>query len=75
MENYSEFKCPYLGKREIWQIAENFRAKFWPESKLPVDIESIVEKRLKLNIEPKPGLLNESDIDAYLRIDLMVKNS
>ena len=70
MEDYSEFKCPYLEKREIWQIAENFRAKFWPESTLPVDIESIVEKRLKLNIEPKPGLLNESDIDAYLRIDL-----
>ena len=32
MEDYSEFKCPYLEKREIWQIAENFRAKFWPES-------------------------------------------
>ena len=75
MEDYSKFKCPYLGKREIWQIAENFRAKFWPENTLPVDIESIVEKRLKLNIEPEPGLLNESDIDAYLRIDLMVKNS
>lgn len=70
MEDYSKFKCPYLEKREIWQIAENFRAKFWPENTLPVDIESIVEKRLKLNIEPEHDLLSDCDIDAYLQIDL-----
>ncbi|MDI6687091.1 MAG: ImmA/IrrE family metallo-endopeptidase [Desulfobacterales bacterium] len=70
MEDYSKFKCPYLEKREIWQIAENFRAKFWPESTLPVDIESIIEKRLKLNIEPEHDLLSDCDIDAYLQIDL-----
>ena len=70
MEDYSKFKCTYLEKREIWQVAENFRAKFWPESTLPVDIESIVEKRLKLNIEPEHDLLSDCDIDAYLQIDL-----
>lgn len=70
MGDYSKFKCPYIEKIEIWQRAENFRAEFWPESPLPVDIESIVEKKLKLNIEPEHDLLSESDIDAYLRIDL-----
>jgi hypothetical protein len=70
MGDYSKFKCPYIEKREIWQSAENFRAEFWPANPLPVDIESIVEKKLKLNIEPEHDLLSESDIDAYLRIDL-----
>jgi hypothetical protein len=70
MEDISRFKCPYIPIDQIWQEAENFRDKFWPESTLPVDIERIVEKRLKLNIEPERGLLSEIDIDAYLRIDL-----
>lgn len=69
MEDISRFKCPYIPIDQIWQEAENFRDKFWPESTLPVDIEKIVEKRLKLNIEPEHGLLSEIDIDAYLRID------
>lgn len=70
MEDISRFKCPYIPKDQIWQAAENFRNKFWPESTLPVDIERIVERRLKLNIEPEHGLLSEIDIDAYLRTDL-----
>jgi len=70
MGEVSLFKCPYIDKRKIWQFSEEFRNKYWPENILPVDIESIVEKRLKLNIEPKHGLLSELDIDAYLRIDL-----
>lgn len=51
MEDYSNFKCPYIDKREIWQGAEKFRDEFWPQNTLPIDIESIVEKRLKLNAE------------------------
>lgn len=58
MEDISKFKCPYIPKDQIWQTAENFRDEFWPESTLPVDIERIVEKRLKLNIEPEHGLLS-----------------
>jgi hypothetical protein len=69
MEDISRFKCPYITIDQIWQEAENFRDKFWPESTLPVDIEKIVEERLKLNIEPEHGLLSEIDIDAYLKID------
>lgn len=70
MEDISKFKCPYISKDEIWRAAEEFRSKYWSESTLPVDIERIVERRLKLNIEPEHGLLSEIDIDAYLRIDL-----
>lgn len=69
MEDISKFKCPYIDKREIWEKAERFREEFWPENSLPVDIERIVEKRLKLNIEPEHDLLSERDIDAYLRVD------
>ena len=70
MQEVSHFKCKYIDKKVIWQSAEEFRSKYWQENILPVDIESIVEKRLKLNIEPKHGLLGELDMDAYLRIDL-----
>jgi hypothetical protein len=70
MQEISDFKCPYITKEQIWQEAENFRAGFWPEGSLPVNIEAIVEKRLKLNIQPEHDLLSELDIDAYLRIDL-----
>ncbi|MBW1739179.1 MAG: hypothetical protein JRJ69_17020 [Deltaproteobacteria bacterium] len=70
MQEISDFKCPYIPKEVIWQEAENFRAEFWPEDSLPVDIEAIVEKRLKLNIQPEHDLLSELDIDAYLRVDL-----
>jgi hypothetical protein len=49
MQEISDFKCRYIAKEQIWQEAENFRAKFWSENILPVDIETIVEKRLKLN--------------------------
>ncbi|HUU41816.1 MAG TPA: ImmA/IrrE family metallo-endopeptidase [Desulfatiglandales bacterium] len=70
MQDISDFKCPYITKEQIWQEAENFRGKFWPEDTLPVNIETIAENRLKLNIEPEYNLLSELDVDAYLRVDL-----
>ncbi len=70
MQDILNFKCPYIDKRDIWKAAEDFRKELWPENTLPVDIEKIVEKRLKLNIEPEHGLLSDYDIDAYLRHDL-----
>jgi hypothetical protein len=67
---FSKIKCPYISKEEIWKVAEKFRKEYWQDATLPVDIEQIVENRLKLDIEPKHDLLNDLDIDAYLRIDL-----
>lgn len=70
MLEVSNFKCPYIDKRDIWKTAEEFRTNFWPQRELPIDIEGIIEKRLKLNIEPEHGLLEEFDVDAYLKRDL-----
>lgn len=70
MQDFSDFRCPFLSKEEIWLRAKEFRATYWHENVLPVDIESIIEKKMKLNIEPEHGLLVELDIDAFLRSDL-----
>ena len=37
---------------------------------MPIDIETIVEFRLNLDIEPKHNLFSEIDMDAYLKRDL-----
>ena len=70
MPEPSDFECPYIPKEQIWQKAEDFRADFWPEDPLPIDMEKIVERRMNLNIEPEHNLLSELDIDAYLKVDL-----
>ncbi len=70
MQDVSDFKCPFISKNEIWDRAEDFRTQYWPEITLPIDTEKVVEKRLKLNIEPLPGLFAELGIDAFLRTDL-----
>ena len=70
MPETSDFECPYIPKEQIWQKAEDFSARFWPEDTLPVDMEKIVERRMNLTIEPKHDLHSELDIDAYLKLDL-----
>lgn len=66
----SEFRCKWIGKSDLWSIADNIRNTYWQEGTLPVDIEKIVEFRLKLLPEPKRGLSSATDMDAYLKIDL-----
>lgn len=70
MFDYSNFKCKWIYKADIWKYADKFFTEYWPEGTLPVDMERIVEERLKLNIEPEHGLLSSNDTDAYLRNDL-----
>ena len=48
----SDFKAPFISQEEIWQAADDFRAKYWPAGKLPVNIEAIVEFELDLEIRP-----------------------
>lgn len=67
---YSEFKCRWIESKDLWNIADETRKKYWPESTLPVNTEEIVEFRLKLDIEPVKYLLSTIDIDAYLKRDL-----
>jgi Zn-dependent peptidase ImmA (M78 family) len=68
--DYSEFKCKWIDPVSLWNIADETRIKYWPESTLPVNTEEIVEFRLRLNIEPVKYLLSTVDIDAYLKRDL-----
>jgi len=65
--DYSEFKCKWIEPVSLWTIADETRNKYWPESKLPVNTEEIVEFRLRLNIEPVKYLLSTIDIDAILK--------
>jgi hypothetical protein len=68
--DYGEFRCKWIEPRDLWNIADESRNKYWPESILPVNTEEIVEFRLRLDIEPIKFLLSKIDIDAYLRRDL-----
>ena len=67
---YSEFRCRWIEARDLWDIADEARKKYWPESILPVNTEEIVEFRLRLDIEPVKYLLSTIDIDAYLKKNL-----
>jgi hypothetical protein len=68
--DYGEFRCRWIEPRDLWNIADESRNKYWPESILPVNTEEIVEFRLRLDIEPIKSLLSTIDIDAYLKRDL-----
>ncbi len=68
--DYGEFRCTWIEPRDLWNIADETRNKYWPESILPVNTEEIVEFRLRLDIEPVKHLLSTIDIDAYLKRDL-----
>ena len=66
----AEFRCKWIRREEIWDCAESIRNRYWPAGKLPVDVEAIVEFKLKLNIEPEHHLAQQTDMEAYLRSDL-----
>jgi hypothetical protein len=68
--DFSEFNCKWIEPASLWNIADETRNEYWPESKLPINTEEIVEFRLRLNIEPVKYLLSTVDIDAYLKRDL-----
>jgi Zn-dependent peptidase ImmA (M78 family) len=68
--DYGEFKCKWIESKELCDIADQVRTQYWPEAKIPVDTESIIEFRLRLNIEPVKYLLSAIDVDAYLKRDL-----
>jgi len=68
--DYGEFKCRWIESGDLWNIADQTRDKYWPESTLPINTEEMVEFRLRLDIEPIKYLLSTIDIDAYLKRDL-----
>lgn len=66
----SDFSCNWLDKKEIWRIADEKRKTYWPRGTVPIEVEEIIELGLGLSVEPKKGLLQEADIDAFLKADL-----
>ncbi|AEB08502.1 ImmA/IrrE family metallo-endopeptidase [Desulfobacca acetoxidans] len=68
--NYKDFRCAWIDKKIIWDIADRARDELWAKEKLPIDMEEIIELKLQLNVEPTHGLLNLIDMDAYLKMDL-----
>jgi Zn-dependent peptidase ImmA (M78 family) len=65
----ADFRCQWKDREKIWSIAEDVRKKYWSELIIPIDVEKIVESRLKLTIQPKHNIRRETDMDAYLLID------
>jgi len=65
-----DFKCKWIDKKDLWEIADRVRDTHWPQKTLPVNTEHIVEFRLRLGIEPQHNLFSTVDMDAYLKMDL-----
>jgi len=66
--NYCEIKVKPLSDRQIREMADNIRAKFWG-NKIPVDIENILEVGLKMSIIPLPGLKIQISFDSFISSD------
>ena len=65
----SKLNIPYLPDEDIRRKADNFRNKNWGD-KIPVDIELIVERELKLDLIPLPSLKRITGTEAFLSGDL-----
>jgi hypothetical protein len=67
---HAEFRCKWIAKRDIRLIADQTREEFWPQGSLPVDVETIIAFKLRLEIDPVHFLSAETDMEAYLKGDL-----
>ncbi|MCL5733115.1 MAG: ImmA/IrrE family metallo-endopeptidase [Patescibacteria group bacterium] len=63
--SYKNFKAPFIKDDIIKLEAESFRTKFCGNI-IPVDIETIIEKRLEISVVPVPELENISSSDALI---------
>lgn len=68
--DFSNFKCKWIDKYQLREMAEQIRQEYWPEGILPINTAEIVELRLRFDVEPVPGLLSVLDMDAYIKTDL-----
>ena len=55
----------YLSEEKIKKIADTFRVKFWGNS-IPVEMEKIIELKLKMDIIPSLGLKDRFGIDMII---------
>lgn len=63
--DYRKIVVPFLDNLTIRKKADLFRKRFWDNS-IPVDIESIIDIKLKIDIVPKSSLQDNFEIDALI---------
>jgi len=63
--NYKNAVISYLDNTEIEKEADLFRGKFWNCS-IPINIEEIIDIKLKIDIIAIPGFLKFAGIDALI---------
>ncbi|MBU2492339.1 MAG: ImmA/IrrE family metallo-endopeptidase [Bacteroidetes bacterium] len=61
----STMKIPYISPAKIEMETRKILDKYW-DQKLPIDIESICEFDLRIQLSPIPGLKNYSSTDGFL---------
>jgi hypothetical protein len=61
-----DFKAPFIDRSQIWREADGFRERYWQSGTIPVDVLTIAEFELGLEIRPVSRLREEEDIDALL---------
>lgn len=60
---------PFINERVLRAHAENFLERYHPSLVIPIPIEVIVERDLKIQIVPIPGLRRTFHIDAFITSD------
>jgi len=66
--DYKKIKVPFLNNKEIKDKVDLFRSKYWSKV-IPIDMEEIIELKLKIDIFPIPNLQNSFGIDAFITSD------
>jgi len=67
--DFSIIKCKFIPKKEIWEKADELVKAHWNYGEVPVDVEYIIEGKIKLEIISMQGLYDICGIDAYLKSD------
>ncbi len=70
MADLSKFKAPYIPKAKVQAEADQFRRQYWRDKPLPVDIHSVIEFDLDMDVRTVPSLREAADVDALLLGDM-----
>lgn len=65
---YKNIAVPFVENSYIKNKADEFRLKFWGND-IPVEIEEIVEIKLRIKIIPIPDLMGQCGVDAQMTSD------
>lgn len=63
-----KFEAPFLSDEYIKQKVHKFRKEYWDRT-IPVEIEKIIESKLKIDIIPIPNLFEFCNSDALITSD------